>query len=101
MTGTSLRARLANGGGQEEVSAGGRSLRNRPTSPYSANAQWSPDGRYLVHMEQSGPTGGGVWALPMTGEKKPFSVVSTAVSASEIFQLSPLSRRPLAGLQLH
>jgi len=38
MTGTSLRARLANGGGQEEVLLEGDPSANRPTSPYSANA---------------------------------------------------------------
>jgi serine/threonine protein kinase len=91
MTGTSLRARLANGGGQEEIlmegdsSAAGHTL----LSP-----QWSPDGRYLVHLEQSGPTGGGVWALPTTGEKKPFALVQPQSPEARIFQfrLSPDGR---------
>lgn len=89
-SGTSLCARLANGGGQEEVlmesspSGIGRTL----LSP-----QWSPDGRYLVHMEQNGPSGG-VWALPLTGEKKPISILQPQSPQARIIQyrLSPDGR---------
>jgi eukaryotic-like serine/threonine-protein kinase len=91
ITGTSLRARLANGGGQEEVlmegdlSGGARTL---------LLPQWSPDGRYLVHMEQSGPSGAGVWALPTTGDKKPFAIVQAQSPQARIVQssLSPDGR---------
>ncbi len=90
MTGTSLRARVANGGGQEEVL-----METNPSTPVTLlSPQWSPDGRYLVHMEQSGPTGAGVWALPLTGEKKPFPVVQPQVPQSRVVQyrLSPDGR---------
>jgi Tol biopolymer transport system component len=90
ITGTSLRARLANGGGQEETL-----METNASTPVSLlSPQWSPDGRYLVHMEQSGPTGAGVWALPLTGEKKPFAVVQPQTPQSRVIQyrLSPNGR---------
>jgi serine/threonine protein kinase/Tol biopolymer transport system component len=86
-SGTSLRARLANGGGQEEslmesdVNGAARTL----LAP-----QLSPDGKYLVHTEQNGPSAG-IWALPLTGEKKPFSIVLPPTAQTRIVQsrLSP------------
>ncbi len=90
MTGTSLRARAANGGGQEEVL-----LETNPSIQATLlSPQWSPDGKYLVHMEQAGPTGAGVWALPLTGEKKPFPVVQPQGPQSRVVQyrLSPDGR---------
>ena len=90
ITGTSLRARLANGGGQEETL-----METNASTPVSLlSPEWSPDGRYLVHMEQSGPTGAGVWALPLTGEKKPFAVVQPQTPQSRVIQyrLSPNGR---------
>jgi len=90
MTGTSLRARLANGGGQEEIL-----METDPGTPLTLlSPQWSPDGRYLVHMEQSGPSGAGVWALPLTGDKKPFPVVQAQSPQARIVQyrLSPDGR---------
>jgi Tol biopolymer transport system component len=65
VTGTTLCARLANGGGQEELL-----MESSSAVPAALlSPQLSPDGRYLVHMEQAGPTGAGVWALPLTAEK--------------------------------
>jgi eukaryotic-like serine/threonine-protein kinase len=91
--GTSLRARLANGGGQEEVLL---EMPDNATGPAHTllSPQWSPDGRYLIHMEQTGPTGAGVWALPSTGEKKPFSIVQAQSPLGRIvqFRLSPDGR---------
>jgi serine/threonine protein kinase/Tol biopolymer transport system component len=93
VAGTSLRARLANGGGQEEVL-----LEMPPNSLGSAlnliSPQWSPDGRYLLHMEQNGPTNAAVWAVPLTGEKKPFVVVQAQAPQARIiqFRLSPDGR---------
>ena len=81
--GTSLCARLANGGGQEEV------LLDRVSPGTAATLlapQWSPDGRYIVHMEQTGPTGAGVWALPTTGEKKPFPIVQPPSTQARLIQ---------------
>ena len=90
-TGTSLCSRLANGGGQEEVLMEG----DHSSPPLSLlSPQWSHDGRYLLHMEQSGPSGAGVWALPMTGEKKPFAIVQPPSPQARIvqFRLSPDGR---------
>jgi serine/threonine protein kinase len=92
--GTSLRARLASGGGQEEVlmdhdASGALSL---------LIPQWSSDGRYLLHTEQRGPTGVGIWALPTagdkTGEKKPIPIVQSPSPQARIiqFRLSPDGR---------
>ena len=91
VTGTSLRARLANGGGQEEVLM----ERDSSATPLTLlSPQLSPDGRYLVHTEQSGPVVTGVFALPLTGEKKPFAVVQPQSPQARIVQyrLSPDGR---------
>ena len=94
VTGTSLRSRLASGGGQEEIL-----MENNAGAPLTLlSPQWSPDGHYLVHMEQSGPSGAAVWALPLTGEKtgdkKPFPVVQPQSPQARIVQyrLSPDGR---------
>jgi serine/threonine protein kinase len=91
MTGTSLCSRLANGGGQEEVlMEGGPNY----TAGTLLSPELSPDGHYLVHIEQSGPGGGGVFALPMTGEKKPIPLVLAPSPQARIVQhrLSPDGR---------
>jgi Tol biopolymer transport system component len=85
MTGTSLRARLANGGGQEEILMEGDFS---GTARTLLSPQWSPDGRYIVHMEQSGPNGAGVWALPTSGDKKPLSIVQAQSPQTRIVQYS-------------
>jgi Tol biopolymer transport system component len=95
MAGSSLRARLANGGGQEEVlvdehgSAAGPVAMTWPT--------WSPDGQYLAYMEQAGPSAA-IWASPATpaptGNTKPFVVVQPPSPQARIFsfRLSPDGR---------
>ena len=90
MTGTSLCARLASGGGQEEtLMTGDPSGQVRTLSL----PQFSPDGKFLLHMEQSGP-GGAVWVLPLTGDAKPFPIVQPETPQSRIIQyrLSPDGR---------
>jgi serine/threonine protein kinase/Tol biopolymer transport system component len=91
MSGTSLRARLANGGGQEQVLLEGASSDSARTL---LSPQWSADGRYVVHIEQQGPTNAGVWALPTSGDKKPFPVVVSQSPLGRIvqFRLSPDGR---------
>ena len=85
VTGSSLRARLANGGGQEEILMEGENL----TPAHSLTVpQWSPDGRYILHLEQSGPTVTGVWALPTFGDKKPFAIVQPQTPQARIVQYS-------------
>jgi eukaryotic-like serine/threonine-protein kinase len=90
ITGTSLVARLASGGGQEEVLMDGSSGAT-PITLFSP--QLSPDGRFLVHTEQNGPTAS-VWALPLTGDKKPFPILQTPSPQARIVQyrLSPDGR---------
>jgi len=73
-SGSTLHARLANGGGQDELLL----APENSTTPVTLTwPEWSPDGRYLVYQKSSGPTGGAVWALPTTGDKKPFPVVQS------------------------
>jgi serine/threonine protein kinase/Tol biopolymer transport system component len=90
--GTSLRARLASGGGQEEVLM--EHADNGAASQSLLIPQWSPDGRYLLHTEQSGPTSVGVWALPLTGDKKPIPIVQSPSPQARLiqFRLSPDGR---------
>ena len=89
VTGTSLRVRLAAGGGQEEVLMGQSDTPAQPLTLLSP--EFSPDGHYLVHMEQTGPSGASIWALPLTGEKKPFVIVQSPSVQARIsrFRLSP------------
>ena len=90
-TGTSLCSRLANGGGQEEVVMD----RGSSATPITLlSPQWSPDGRYLIHMEQTGPSSNGVWALPLSGDRKPFPIVQPPSPQTRIVQsrLSPDGR---------
>jgi serine/threonine protein kinase/Tol biopolymer transport system component len=90
ITGTSLVSRLANGGGQEEVLMDGGHNGDPVTL---LQPQFSPDGRYLVHTEQRGPSAT-VWALPLTGDKKPFLVLQASSPQTRIvqFRLSPDGR---------
>lgn len=90
MAGTSLRARLASGGGQEEVLLPTNSSGNGSVQ----SPQFSPDGQYLIHTEQSGPSDVAIWALPMSGDKKPFAVVQPPSAQARIvqFRLSPDGR---------
>jgi Tol biopolymer transport system component len=93
MAGTSLHARLASGGGQDESLV---SLKNGADSlPISLTwPQWSPDGRYLAFMQQSGPVGSSVWAVPTSGEAKPQLLVKPESSMGKItfFRISPDGR---------
>jgi Tol biopolymer transport system component len=38
---------------------------------------WSADGRFLLYRNDDPQTGSDLWALPLTGERKPFPVVQT------------------------
>ena len=86
-SGTSIRARLANGGGQEEILLG-----DHASDPVTfLSPQLSPDGKYLVHTEQQGPNITGIFALPLSGDKTPIAVVKPASEQARIIQyrLSP------------
>jgi len=39
---------------------------------------WSPDGRFVLYSRPDVKTGVDLWALPMTGEPKPFTVAQAA-----------------------
>ena len=91
MSGTSLRARLANGDGQEEIL-----MQRDPAAPPITllSPQWTPDGKYLLHLEQNGPSGARLAALALTGDKKSFDIVQARSPQGRIFQfrLSPDGR---------
>jgi Tol biopolymer transport system component len=59
--------KAASGGGEE------RPLGVKAEFPLS----WSPDGRFLLFAQTDATTGADLWALPLTGERKPFPVVQT------------------------
>ncbi|MGH9734792.1 MAG: TolB family protein [Candidatus Acidiferrales bacterium] len=49
------------------------------------SATWSPDGRYLVFVHSVAPNvSGGIWALPLFADRKPFPVVQGATSAPQV-----------------
>lgn len=92
MAGTSLHARSANGGGQDEILIDSKSF---PGDQVTLTwPQWSPDNRYLVYLLQSGPSGGAVWALPTTPGAKPQLVVKPESPTGKVVfvRLSPDGR---------
>jgi len=91
LTGTSLRARMANGGGQEEVLMEGDP--SGTSSRTLLQPQWSPDNRYLLYTGQSGPSAG-IWAVPTSGEKKQIPIILPQTPQTRIiqFRLSPDGR---------
>jgi Tol biopolymer transport system component len=60
--GTSIHARLASGGGPDELLLSPRDDRGLPVSMLWP--EWSPDGHYLMYIQQSGPVGASVWVTP-------------------------------------
>jgi eukaryotic-like serine/threonine-protein kinase len=70
--GSTIHARPANGGRQDEVLVGPE---NNTVPVTFSWPQWSSDGKYLVYSKASGPSGGSIWALQTSGENKPFPVV--------------------------
>ena len=82
ISGTSIRARLASGGGQEESL-----IETTPADPATLlYPEFSADNRYLVYTSQKGPTGIAVWAMPLTGDKKPFTVVPAPAPPARLVQ---------------
>jgi Tol biopolymer transport system component len=49
---------------------------------------WSPDGRFLLYSVLDPKTGSDLWALPLTGERKPFAVLQSSFDEIE-GQFSP------------
>ena len=89
MSGSTLHAKPANGGGQDEMLLSRKDASGSPASLFWP--QWSRDGRYLVYLEQSGPTGATVWAVPTAGDGKPFAVVKPESASGKVVhvRLSP------------
>jgi len=58
----------ANGEGEEHVLY-------HSSSPFKNITQWTADGRYLLFDQPDPSTGWDVWAVPTSGEAKPFPVV--------------------------
>jgi serine/threonine protein kinase/Tol biopolymer transport system component len=85
MSATSLRARLANGDGQEEI------LLERSKSS-TLSPQWSPDGKYLLHLEQDGPNPR--LSVLSLADKKTFEVAQARSDQGRLFdfRLSPDGR---------
>ncbi len=86
--GSSLHAKASNGTGNDELI-----LASEKEVGYSY-PHFSPDGRYLIYQRASGPTGNAVWAVPLSGEKKPFPVVQPQSPQNSVFEarLSPDGR---------
>jgi eukaryotic-like serine/threonine-protein kinase len=86
--GSTLHARSANGGGQDELLLGSEIGAMPITLSWP---QWSSDGKYLVYQKSSGPSGGSVWAVPTSGDKKPFPIVQPQTKQGTIIysRLSP------------
>ena len=87
VAGSTIHARPANGGGQDELLIGPE---NNIVPVTFSWPEWSPDGKYLVYSKASGPSGGSIWAVPTSGEKKPFMVVQPLAQQGTI-QFSRLS----------
>jgi Tol biopolymer transport system component len=89
--GSTIHARPANGGGQDELLVGPETSSVPVTFSWP---QWSSDGKYLIYSKASGPSGGSIWAVPTSGEKKPFLVVQPQNQQGTIVfsRLSPDNR---------
>ena len=86
--GISIAQKPANGAGEEQVILPGNS------DVGFANPEWSPDGRFLLFIRATGPTGHEIWAMPLTGDRKPFRVLAPASPQANVnqFRLSPDGR---------
>lgn len=51
---------------------------NTPGAPTS----WSPDGRFLLYMRITPPTGADLWVVPMVGVQKPSAFLKTLFEES-------------------
>ena len=45
---------------------------------------WSPDGQFILYIKRSGATSN-IWALPLTGERKPFALTHSEFNVSGSF----------------
>jgi Tol biopolymer transport system component len=61
------------------------------TPQNKSSLDWSQDGRFLLYCVQNPKTASDIWALPMTGERKPFAVLESNFDEIE-GQFSPDGR---------
>jgi eukaryotic-like serine/threonine-protein kinase len=61
------------------------------TSENESPLDWSRDGRFVLYSVQNPRTASDIWALPMTGERKPFPVLQSGFDEIQ-GQFSPDSR---------
>ncbi len=54
-------------------------------------SDWSHDGKFIIYDDQHSMTKSDIWALPLTGDRKPIALVRTAED-DEFGQLSPDGR---------
>jgi eukaryotic-like serine/threonine-protein kinase len=72
----------ASGGDQERVMA---------SQNLSQPSDWSPDGRLIIASSQTPGTGSDIWAVPVSGDRKPYPVLQTKFSERDA-HLSPNGR---------
>ena len=75
--------RMSSGVGDVETLVRGR-LSTNPTD-------WSRDGKFVIYVDQDPTTQMDIWALPLTGDRRPIALVRTA-GADTLGQLSPDGR---------
>src|SRR5262249_29984584 len=70
---TEIHVKDANGAGQD---------RRLLESPHSQSVDdWSPDGRFILYEEREIAERGSLWAVPVSGDRKPFPVVQDVFQA--------------------
>jgi serine/threonine protein kinase/Tol biopolymer transport system component len=72
--------KLSNGTGNEELLVESELVK----TPIS----WSPDGKFILYMVIDPKTGSDGWALPLTGDRKPFPILQTPFNEGHP-QISP------------
>jgi len=77
--------------GLYEKSASGAGDEHLLSAETGVPLSWSSDGRFLLYARADPKTGTDLWALPLTGERKPLAVVQTAMEQPG-GQFSPDSR---------
>lgn len=82
-----LYVKSTGGTGAEQLIQQGRGL---------VSTDWSPDGQFLLYGVAGGETSLDIWALPMTGERKPYPVLNQK-SAERGAKFSPDGRWILYG----
>jgi eukaryotic-like serine/threonine-protein kinase len=84
-SGATLHAKAISGAGREEMILQAKEADGSPVSLFWP--QWSNDGRYLLYLRQSGPTGAAIWATPTAPDAKPFVVVKPESPAGRVMYL--------------